>query len=148
VHSNSELSAVLSPPAFNPGRISGMLLRISMCLAMLAFIGCSDDDADSLGVGAQCALSEECDVDNGQACLQTFKGGYCGIEDCTDDLGCPDLSACVMHDDGQNYCFRTCTDKAQCNENRDVDNESNCSANITFVETQEGGVKACVPPSA
>ena len=116
-------------------------------LSLFTLSACSDDDADSLGVAAQCGANEDCDTENDQACLLGFKGGYCGIENCIDDAGCPTNSACVTHDDGTNYCFRTCIDKAECNENRDVENEANCSANITFVESQEGGVKACVPPS-
>lgn len=121
---------------------------LSFSTALFSLVGCGDDeDADSLGVAAQCTASEECDIDNDQVCLLDFKGGYCGIADCTVDLDCPVASACVAHDDGTNYCFRTCTDKAQCNENRDVENEANCSASVTFVETQEENVKACVPPS-
>jgi hypothetical protein len=66
---------------------------------------------------------------------------------CTHDADCPDKSACIMHTDGINYCFRTCVDKPDCNANRDVDNESNCSSSVTFVDGTMGR-KACVPPSA
>lgn len=119
-----------------------------VCFSFLLLTACGDDDADSLGVGAQCTSTDECDGSDGQSCLPNFKGGYCGLAACTADEDCPARSACVTHDDNVNYCFRTCTDKAQCNENRDVENESNCSSSITFVESQESGVKACVPPSA
>ena len=44
-----------------------------------------------------------------------------------------------------NYCFLVCTTKDQCNQNRTVDNESNCSSNINPVEGGED--KVCVPPS-
>jgi hypothetical protein len=126
-----------------------MSLRISMLLSLFLLAACGDDDgADSLGVAAQCTASDECDTENDQACLLDFKGGYCGIENCTGDKDCPTDSACVAHDDGTNYCFRTCIDKAECNENRDAENEANCAASITFVDDQEEGVKACVPPSA
>jgi hypothetical protein len=81
----------------------------------------------------------------GQSCLQ-FKGGYCGEADCLHDTDCPASSACIAHDDGTNYCFRTCLDKAECNENRDPENESNCSSSVTFVDGDMGR-KACVPPS-
>ena len=125
-------------------------------LAGALFLGCGDDDdgnaADRLGVGAQCASDDDClqsreDGGISQTCLTQFKGGYCGLEDCLGDVDCPEASACVAHTDGMNYCFRVCNDKAQCNRNRDLENESNCSANITFVDGADGR-KACVPPSS
>ncbi|MBL4634215.1 MAG: hypothetical protein JKY56_10095, partial [Kofleriaceae bacterium] len=78
---------------------------ISYCLAFtfscLLVSSCSDDtDADALGVAAECTASEECDVANNQICLLDFKGGYCGIIDCTADAECPENSACVAHTDG------------------------------------------------
>jgi hypothetical protein len=122
--------------------------NLILAVLLLACVACGDDNADSLGVGAQCAASDECNTDNGQVCLLDFKGGYCGIENCVGDADCPENSACVAHDNATNYCFRTCTDKAQCNENRDADNESNCSASVTFVDQTNDNAKACVPPSA
>ena len=104
----------------------------------------SGNEADELGVGAECSAAGDCL--EGQSCLSQFKGGYCGVEDCALDVDCPEGSACVAHDDGNNYCFRICSDKAECNFNRAPDVESNCSGNITF--TDGGGGKACVPPSA
>lgn len=125
-----------------------MLKTLILSITLLALIACSDDNADSLGVAAQCTVSDDCNTENGQECLLDFKGGYCGIEGCLRNLDCPADAACVAHDNGTNYCFRTCTDKAQCNENRDAENEANCSSNITFVDNDQDGVKACVPPSA
>jgi hypothetical protein len=131
------------------------LQLLAATLAALLF-GCGDDDggnaADRLGVGAQCARDADClqsTVDGGisQTCLTQFKGGYCGVEDCTSAEDCPMGSACVAHDDGNNYCFRICADKPECNLHRDADNESNCSANVDYVEEPAGGAKACVPPS-
>jgi len=122
----------------------------AVALVLGLWMGCGDDDddvgteADEHGVGAQCSTVEDCD-EEGQQCLTQFKGGYCGIEDCTGDLDCPEGSACVAHEDGTNYCFRICIDKSECNLNREPEWESNCSSNITFVD-HEGG-KACVPPS-
>lgn len=115
-------------------------------MVLLAGAACGDDDADSLGVGAQCTSDDQCDTETGQSCLE-FKGGYCGLGGCAGDADCPDDAACVMHTDGQNYCFRVCLDKAECNANRDADNEANCSSNVTFVD-DDLGRKACVPPSA
>jgi hypothetical protein len=120
-------------------------------LALIAIVfafGCGDDgtEADRLGIGAQCTESNECDTEMGQSCL-AFKGGYCGEANCLHDTDCPDSSACIAHTDGMNYCFRTCIDKAECNENRDVENEANCSSSVTFVDGTMGR-KACVPPSS
>ena len=125
------------------------------CGLLLAGVaaGCGGDDsteADRIGVGAQCTDSAECesaDEDTELVCLTQFKGGYCGLEGCAGDVGCPDGSACVTHDDGNNYCFRVCQDKPDCNLNRSVENESNCSANIVFVDDRNER-KACVPPSS
>lgn len=100
--------------------------------------------ADYHGVGAQCSSNADC-VEAGQTCLP-FKGGYCGIEGCTSSTQCPNGSACVAYTDGHNYCFLICTDKSQCNLNRAPTVESNCSANITFVDNQKGA-KACLPPT-
>ncbi len=123
------------------------MIRFSLAaLVIMTFAFACGDDADDLGIGAQCAGNEECDADTNQTCL-AFKGGYCGLTGCTGDVDCPDDSACIMHTDGVNYCFRTCIDKIDCNANRDVDNEANCSSSVTFVEDAKGR-KACVPPSA
>ncbi len=117
---------------------------------VIALGGCGGEDgeeADRLGVGSECTSTDECDESTEQSCLPDFKGGYCGIVDCRADADCPEFSACVLHDDGNHYCFRTCTDKAECNENRSEEFESNCSSSIEFLEEQEEPTKACVPPS-
>lgn len=122
---------------------------------------CGDDagtEADRIGVGAACVSDDECesydDEDEGDEtgdivleCLPQFTGGYCGIRDCNSNEDCPEASACVAHSDGVNYCFRICLDKSECNENRPPSAESNCSANITFVDP-DTSAKACVPPSS
>jgi len=120
-------------------------MRHLWLVILFAACGGDDSEADRLGIGAMCTESNECDTEMGQSCLQ-FKGGYCGEADCTADIDCPEDSACIAHTDGMNYCFRTCADKIECNENRDVENESNCSANVTFTDGAMGR-KACVPPA-
>ena len=135
-------------------RACALSLRLAPFL-LLAAIGCHDDDegteADRLGVGAQCMNTQQCDqyaedegLDVSLSCLSQFKGGYCGIIDCIDHRDCPEGSGCVAHDDGFKYCFRQCVEKEECNYNRGLDNEANCSANITWVGDELG--KACVPP--
>jgi hypothetical protein len=122
-----------------------MAHQISLGLMVLALVACGGDEADELGVGAQCTSNTDCNPDIGPTCLTQFKGGYCGLTGCTVDADCPDASACVQHD-GMNYCFRTCADKAECNANRDAANEANCSGTADFVEGAQGR-KACVPPN-
>ena len=131
-------------------------LVFGLSLVVLGGWGCGGDDdgpeADRLGIGAQCVNSTECLAGEGDApgqeCLTQFKGGYCGLSGCTGDVDCPDLSACVTHDDdGLNYCFRVCLDKPECNANRDLENEANCSGSATFVDGTLGR-KACIPPSS
>ena len=117
-------------------------------------IGCGGEagsEADEVGVGAECEESADCpelDTEAGDLeCLTQFKGGYCGREGCDVNEDCPEGSACVLHDDGGNYCFLLCTDKSECNVNRSPDSESNCSSNVEFADEETDG-KACVPPSS
>jgi hypothetical protein len=117
-------------------------------------MGCGGSDteteADRVGVGAECAEAAECESDDEEVvleCLTQFKGGYCGLEGCTGDVDCPEGSACIAHDDGNNYCFRVCQDKPECNLNRSAENESNCVGSITFVD-ERNDRKACEPPSS
>ena len=145
-----------------PLRLSLSLARSARHLYLLAaggalaslLLACGSDDppagppagteADYHGVGAVCEKNEDCKED-GQECLTGFSGGYCGVKDCQHDSDCPDGSACATLD-GATYCFLICVDKIDCNRNRPVDLESNCSANIELVETGKGH-KLCVPPS-
>jgi fructose-specific component phosphotransferase system IIB-like protein len=122
-----------------------------------ALVGCggSGNEADQLGVAAECAATSDCQevVVAGETvqldCLPQFKGGYCAIQGCKSAVDCPDGSTCVAHDDGKNYCFRECTDKAECNANRSADNEANCSSSFDYAsaDDEKSGSKACIPPS-
>jgi hypothetical protein len=127
------------------------MTRMGIAFALVLTMAACDDgpEADRLYVGGQCDSNDDCYQDENfvQICLMQFKGGYCGIQDCVDDLDCPEASKCVAHDDGTNYCFRVCVDKPECNGNRDVENEANCSASVTFTDGGDG-LKACVPPSS
>jgi len=124
----------------------------------LLIAGCGGDDdgteADRLGVAAECAETEDCaevtiDDETVQLeCLPQFKGGYCAIDDCTSAQDCPEGSTCVAHEDGQNYCFRICKEKVDCNHNRSLENEANCASNFDFADpNDDDGAKACIPPS-
>lgn len=118
--------------------------------SMVSLSSCGDDDDggnDALdrGVGDACASADDC-LEEGQQCLTQFKGGYCGIADCQNDDDCPIGSACVAHDDGNQYCFLICSDKSQCNHYRPADAEANCSSSVTFTDGAKGS-KACLPPS-
>jgi hypothetical protein len=112
-------------------------------VALLA-VSCSPNEANQKGVGASCSTDKDCQ--SGQTCLN-FKGGYCGVKGCFHDTDCPTGSACVAYVDGSNYCFLTCVEKIDCNQNRPAEYESNCSSNVTFVDGKQGDRKACVPPS-
>ena len=126
-------------------------VSLSSVVALLA-TGCGDGstEADRVGVGAQCTANAECESPDEEielVCLTQFTGGYCGLEGCEGDVGCPDGSACVTHDDGENYCFRLCAEKPECNQYRSTENEANCSSNVDFVDGKQDR-KACVPPSS
>jgi hypothetical protein len=115
---------------------------LAAAMLMVAAVGCGSD-ADDERIGAECTSNGQCENEQ-LTCLAQFKGGYCGASGCTSNAGCPEGSICVTQN-GANYCFRTCEDKAECNEHRSVENESNCSSSITRVEA--GSEKACIPPS-
>jgi len=123
-------------------------LLAGVVLLQLGIAACASDEtgseAQKRGVGAACNADLPC-TEPGQTCLE-FKGGYCGVADCKNDAGCPQGSACVAHDDGKNYCFLVCGDKAECNLTRPPEDAANCSSSVSFVEDTNAR-KACVPPS-
>ncbi len=123
-------------------------LRIyPLLLAAFFMTGCDDDqgsDAIRLGVGAECNVNAECATE-GTECLTQFRGGYCGLSPCDANQDCPSGSLCVVHDDGAHYCFLSCVTKSDCNGSRSIENESNCTSSVVFVEPTES--RACVPPS-
>ena len=126
-----------------------LLLAVGTSLVVLG-CGAGSTEADRIGVGAECTASAECESADEEIeleCLTQFTGGYCGLEGCTGDIDCPEGSACVTHDDGNNYCFRICVDKPDCNLNRSPENEANCVGSITFVDPRNER-KACEPPSS
>jgi hypothetical protein len=123
-------------------------------LLLLTACGGDGNEADRVGVGASCTSDGDCPTrvcgDGGACpplvCLTQFTGGYCGFAGCVSHDDCPVGSACVIHDDGMNYCFRTCENKPECNVNRGPEEESNCSSSVDWVTDIAG--KACVPPSS
>jgi hypothetical protein len=130
---------------------------LGFALLAIAASGCGDDDAgfgpglsqaQYTGVGAACRQGMDTDCSQSPVALSCldFKGGYCGLRGCTSTADCPFGSACVAHEDGENYCFLICVEKVDCNATRPADIESNCVSNITFVGGDRGK-KACVPPS-
>lgn len=128
-------------------------MRRAIWLVLVFAPACDDGDgteADRVGIAGECTVDEDCDNEPDAgirlSCLRQFKGGYCGSTPCADHADCPAGALCVAHE-GTNYCFRACTDKPECNRNRGVDNEANCSANITLVGDTDLK-KACVPPSS
>lgn len=132
------------------------LVPWGLVAAALLASGCGGDgnEADQMGVAAQCTAEADCQEVTiaGEPvqlqCLTQFKGGYCAIEDCASKADCPDGSTCVAHDDGHNYCFRSCVEKVDCNANRDADNEANCSSSFDYADAaDDDGKKACIPPS-
>jgi hypothetical protein len=127
----------------------------------LATSGCGDDDgneADAVGIASICTTSADCprapsDAHDGGVvqlvCLTQFTGGYCGLPDCAVSADCPRGAICVLHDDDATYCFRECLDKPECNRNRPVDLEANCSSSFDFNDpADDTGQKACIPPSS
>jgi hypothetical protein len=120
-----------------------------LCAAIVILFLCNcggGSEAIRRGVGAECNATLMCS-EAGQMCLTEFKGGYCGVSNCTHDTDCPAGSACVTADNQINYCFLICVDKPDCNPHRSVDNESNCTASLAFIDGAMGR-KVCNPPSS
>ena len=120
-----------------------------VCAAVVVLLLCScggGSEAIRRGVGAECNADLKCS-ETGQTCLTEFKGGYCGVANCMHDTDCPAGSACVTADNQTNYCFLICVDKPDCNPHRAVDNESNCTSSLDFVDGTMAR-KVCNPPSS
>lgn len=111
--------------------------RLLPFLALLFIAGCGSDPK----AAAQCSSNDDCP--DGQTCLTEFKGGYCGTKGCTATSDCADGTVCAV-ENGMNYCFLACEEKSECNDDRDAENEANCSSNLDLAEG--GKAKACVPP--
>ena len=123
---------------------------VCLILGLALVVGaCGDDNnANEQLIGGECTVVEDCDDDNDDTpaleCIADFKGGYCGRMDCSVDDDCPAGSLCADLE-GSTYCFLVCTDKAQCNQNRTLENESNCSSSVDPIS---GGTdKLCIPPT-
>ena len=107
-------------------------------------------------IASTCVVDEDCrsvtNPDGGTIqlrCLTQFTAGYCGLPDCVSSADCPLNSICVAHEDGNNYCFRVCDDKPECNTNRAPDVEANCSSSFDWATpSDDRGEKACIPPSS
>ena len=140
-----------------------MIVRTTLLLGSMALLigACGDDDAntaDRVGIAATCTMTTDCaavasDAADGGVvqlqCLTQFAGGYCGLPNCTVSADCPIGAICVLHEDGETYCFRECLDKPECNANRPVEDEANCSSSFTFNDpADDTGQKACIPPSS
>ena len=121
--------------------------RILCGLVVVAAVGCGSGQSEAVrrGVGSECNASQMC-TEMGQVCLTEFKGGYCGVSGCQHDSECQAGSACVT-ENGTNYCFLICADKPECNVKRTLDNESNCTSSLSFVDGTMGR-KVCNPPSS
>jgi hypothetical protein len=107
--------------------------------------GSSQSEANRRGIGAECGVTADCS-EVGQVCLTEFKGGYCGVSGCLHDTDCPQGSACVT-DNQVNYCFLVCAQKSDCNLHRSVDNESDCTSSLTFIDGTMNR-KVCRPPDS
>jgi hypothetical protein len=124
---------------------------VAMVLVCAATAGCGDDDsAVERGVGAACSEDADC-TEPGQACLTQFKGGMCGIEDCSASSECPAGSVCVDDPDlSQTFCLLTCVEKVDCNVHRPAADEANCSSTLNQLDPPDGGgsdPKVCRPPT-
>ena len=127
-----------------------------MAVFAIVMTACGDNvvlETDELGIGAKCSTETDCSPrlqawtsskGRGQfpVCLLEFEGGYCSASPCDRDADCPDGSACIRRDAHRFHCLRTCFDNADCNANREPENEAECSPNATPAPM---GRKVCLP---
>ena len=124
--------------------------RILYALVVVAVLcSCGDGTSEAIkrGIGSECNTTDLLCSEANQSCLTEFKGGYCGKAMCVHDTDCPAGSACVTADNQMNYCFLICVDKPDCNVRRSLENESNCTSSLAFVDGTNGR-KVCNPPSS
>ncbi|HTM46929.1 MAG TPA: hypothetical protein VL137_18360 [Polyangiaceae bacterium] len=125
---------------------SGLIIG---CVLLACSSGGGGNAAVQRGVGAACSTNADC-PEMGQRCLTNFKGGMCGIADCTHSSQCPTGSVCVADPDfSRNFCLLVCSDKPDCNINRPVTYESNCTSTLNAIDHTDAGAdpKVCRPPS-
>jgi len=132
---------------------SSIVASIFLAASLFA-VACGDDSDDSgseavrRGVGAACNGDSDC-TEEGQVCLTEFKGGMCGIADCTSSSACPSGSVCVADPDfSRNYCLLVCDMKEDCNVHRPGD-DANCSSTLNEIDGGGAGndPKVCRPPN-
>ena len=124
--------------------------RILYALVVVAVLcSCGDGTSEAIkrGIGSECNTTDALCSEASQSCLTEFKGGYCGKAMCMHDTDCPAGSDGVTADDQINYCFLICLDKPDCNVRRSLENESNCTSSLAFVDGTNGR-KVCNPPSS
>lgn len=122
----------------------------AILLGCTTLTACGDDDSEAArrGVGSACASSDDCE-EEGQQCLTDFKGGMCGIADCTSSEECPGGSVCVADPDfSRNFCLLVCSSKPECNVHRSAEEEANCTSTLDQLDPPDGAdPKVCRPPS-
>ena len=134
------------------------MFRSSIAVLLVACsiaVACGGDDdsgtptseAARRGVGSACKADTDC-TEAGQVCLTDFKGGMCGIADCTMTSECPTGSVCVGDPDlARNFCLLVCIDKPDCNVHRSIDEEANCTSTLNQIDAKTGmDPKVCQPP--
>ena len=137
---------------------SSILASVFLAASLFA-VACGDDSDDDgsgseavrRGVGAACNSDSDC-TEEGQVCLTEFKGGMCGIADCTSSSACPSGSVCVADPDfSRNYCLLVCDMKEDCNVHRPAEDEANCSSTLNEIDGAGGDAgsdpKVCRPPN-
>ena len=100
-----------------------MKLLLSIIIASIVLVGCSDDNIVP-SVGTACEIATDC---GGGICLDhvepidtTFVGGYC-TNDCAQQWDCPIGNVCILVEpyDATGYCFQICAEDNECRTEED-----------------------------
>jgi hypothetical protein len=101
-----------------------MKLLLSIIVASIVLIGCSDSDDLVPSTGVSCEMATDCE---GGVCLDyveqidtTFVGGYC-TNDCSQQWDCHLGNVCILVEsyDDSGFCFQICEEDNECRTGED-----------------------------
>jgi hypothetical protein len=116
------------------------LLAVAVCLASL--VACGRHDLGS--ASARCVATDRCTPDRPRL-LDQFRAGTAGCRAARPTRIARSIRV-RRAGDGSSYCFRICLDEARVQREPRSENESNCSASITFIDGARRAA-GCIPPA-
>ncbi len=105
-----------SAKGVEPWQLSEVLVRTLWFLFIgLCLFGCAAE------IGDDCSSDLACG--QGRACDLASRGGYCTISPC-EPGSCPEEAVCVIFENSESYCMRTCGGGDDCRSGYRCDRET------------------------